>query len=1305
MAHASFLVFAALIPSHGRFPLSAMKTILTLTIPCFLTLGTFTHAAPTAQEILDATGVTGGLVIHLDANDGKLTHGLRASDAYCVQGWDRDAAQVDAARKWVQSQGDYGAVSFDRLMGGELPYTDNLANLVVAEDLEGVAMEEVMRVLAPRGVAYVKRGDEWVKTVKERPSEIDDWTHYLHSASGNAVAQDAIAGPPRHLQWIGGPRWSRHHDRMASMSALVSAGGRMIYIMDEGSRISIQMPPRWRVIARDAFNGTILWKRDIDHWQSHLWPLKSGPTQLARRLVATADTVFVTLGLEAPLVALDAVTGETLRAYEGSISTEEVIHSNGSLFLLTNEHMHELREFAPKLNTGDQQRVDKEYHWNNKLRHVMAYEAATGRQLWDHETTISPLTLSANDTHVFYHDGEKVICLDREDGKVAWESSQTNQRSAFAFNFGPRLVIHDQVVLYAGGDRTMKAFDVATGKDLWQSEHDQSGYKSPEDLLVAGGLVWSAPLTRTKDSGVFTGRDPITGEVKSQFAPEVETYWFHHRCYLTKATERFLMPSRTGIEFVDFREEDWDINHWVRGGCLYGVMPCNGMVYAPPHNCACYPETKLYGLNALAPALSKKPFQEASPDERLEKGPAFAAVEDERVSTTDWPTFRYNNERTGYTPAAMKPALDLAWEKPLGGKLSAMVVANGRAYVARIDEHTVLALDAESGDELWSYTTGGRVDSPPTIDRGRVFFGSADGWVYCLRASDGSLVWRFLAAPEDRRLTAFQQVESIWPVHGTVLVQNGAVTFVAGRSSFLDSGLRMYQLEAETGKMLSVKRIDEKDPETGENMQKHIQILNMPVGLPDILSSSGNYIYMRSQRFDLEGNRQELGPHSGDPATQGSAQHGEGVHVFAPMGFLDGSWFHRAYWVYGKSYAGGHSGYHQAGKFTPSGRLLVFDEENVYGFGRKPEYYKWTTTLEHQLFSTSKVAPQVPAQARRRGVKGSMVQLAKAAGLDPAKKALAIEAWIKPSRVNGVILAHGGPAQGYALHLRNGRLQFDVRSGEKLTSITSNRRVKNEWVHVVGRLAASGEMDLFMNGEMASQTGKTPLVASDPAQGIEIGADAVSSVGDYPTPSHFNGVIDEVRLYHGDLTSDAIAARFADPASKPSGATLVFASSFDNGKAQDASGKGHHGSVVAAKMTEGRVGDGIAFSGPAGNKSRRTNSLIKHHWRTDVPLLVRAMVLADKTLFIAGPPDLIDEEATFQRLTERDETVHAELAKQQAALDGEQGGLLQVRSATNGEKLAEYPLDALPIWDGMALADGRLYLATKSGTVMCFKES
>ena len=108
------------------------------------------------------------------------------------------------------------------------------------------------------------------------------------------------------------------------------------------------------------------------------------------------------------------------------------------------------------------------------------------------------------------------------------------------------------------------------------------------------------------------------------------------------------------------------------------------------------------------------------------------------------------------------------------------------------DKHAVHALDVANGEPVWSFHSGGRIDSPPTVAQGRVVFGSADGYVYCLRAEDGQLAWRFRAAPQERRIMAFGQVESAWPVHGSVLVVDGQLYFVAGRTSYLDGGMTLY---------------------------------------------------------------------------------------------------------------------------------------------------------------------------------------------------------------------------------------------------------------------------------------------------------------------------------------------------------------------------------------------------------------------------------------------------------------------------------------------------------------------------------
>ena len=938
--------------------------------------------ADLARRILAETGVKGGLIVHIGCGGGKLTAALRASHSYQVHGLDVDRANVEQARKHIRSLGAYGEVSVDHFDGKQLPYIDNLVNLIVMRDTGAeIRDEEILRVLAPGGVALAL--DSRLSTLdflrKPRPEEIDEWTHFLHGPDNNAVAHDDVVGPPRRMQWVGGPRYARHHDRMSSVSAVVTSGGRVFYIMDEAPDVSILIPPKWKLIARDAFNGTILWKRPMGEWFNHMHGLKSGPADLPRRLVAVGDRVYVTLGIGEPLTALEAATGETVHTYADTENAEEVVCSDGILFVQAGTTATETTARKPK----PKRKIASTSAANKRL---LAIQADSGKTIWTAEQAILKGTLATAGGRVVFMSEDRIVCLDRGDGTESWRSDPLPRAENYPYRFTPTLVLYDDVVLFAGGefaangnrswatekDDTLTALSAETGKVLWTAPHPLSGYASSEDLLVVDGVVWCGETTSGHAVGRFTGRDVKTGEVVAEFDPDVETYWFHHRCYRGKATDNYLLMSRTGTEFIDIEKQSWSINHWVRGACLYGVMPANGLLYAPQHPCACYLEAKMYGFNALAAGGSRVKSQESRAGERLERGAAFGQALDSRLSSldsSDWPTYRCDAARSGRATTEVPAELRRAWTAAVGGRLTSLVVADGRVLLASIDTHTVHALDATSGKELWQYTAGGRVDSPPTYWQGRVLFGSADGCVYCLRASDGAIIWRFRAAPIDQRLMAFEQLESVWPVHGSVLIHDDILYFVSGRSMFLDGGLCMYRLDPETGKVLSETVMDDSDPAGGKMVQDYARQQNMPVAFPDVLSTDGRLVYMRSQPFELDGTRLPLEalPYAGNPERYSVpvTQRADHAHLFSPTGFLDDTWWHRTYWIYGSRFLGGWAGYSQAGKVTPGGKILVFDEDKVYGFGRKPKFYRWTTPIEHQLFCAAKHPATVEQEGRK----------------------------------------------------------------------------------------------------------------------------------------------------------------------------------------------------------------------------------------------------------------------------------------------------------------------------------------------------
>lgn len=950
-AGALVLILGCILAGLSMFPVSPAKS---------------TPEDVLAAQILADTGVQGGFIVHLSCGTGELTAALGANESYMVHGLDPDSSNIDAARTHISSKGLYGRITAEvHEDTTHLPYIDNMVTLLVSEVAVDASPAEILRVLAPNGVAYINNGG-WTMTTKPRPAEMDDWTHYLHDASNNAVSNDTLVQPPARFQWIGGPRYSRHHDHMASISAYVATEDRVFYIMDEGSRECIQLPPRWSLFARDAFSGTILWKKPIDSWVTHMWPFKSGPAQLPRRLVAVDDRVYATLGLDSTrLSMLDAATGDVLWFDPNTVMTEEIIYSEGVLFTMVkdNPSVTNWNEYVPQFRaTGSNKTyVANTFPWDEQNRRLRAIDAETGEMLWEVSVPIAPLTLGADPDGVYFHDGDSVVCLDRTDGSEIWASEPVVRQSAIPPKFGPTLVIYGDNIIFLGGDsaRTITGLSKETGEVLWSDNHEKSGHNCPYDLLAIDGLAWAGATASSGANGIFIGWDPNSGVRTKEFLPDVvgfpsgeQPHWFHQRCYRSKGTVNYLLPSRNGIEFVDFRNETWTIHHWIRGECLYGVMPANGLIYTAATDCACYFESKTFGFTTMASAYPDPDYPQAPADvDRLVTGPAYGSALGAATGAEDWPTYRHDASRSGKSPTLVPADLLSTWETDLGpGKLSTLTVANGQIYVAKIHEHIVYALDEATGAILWSFRADGRVDSPPTIYHDRVIFGSADGYVYCLRASDGELVWQFQGAPEDLHMQYFEQIESVWPVHGSVLVANDEVYCIAGRNMFVDGGLRFLRLDPEFGTKIGEVVLDDKDPNTGENLQVHIKGLNMPVAMTDVLSYDGDYIYMHSARFDMAGKWLNIAP----PAKPGGDQNGEGMHLFSPTGFLDDNYMHRSYWVWGRSWASGAGGWHKAGDVTPAGRMIVVDDNKVYAYGRQLQFYKWSSPLDHHLYSAEK---------------------------------------------------------------------------------------------------------------------------------------------------------------------------------------------------------------------------------------------------------------------------------------------------------------------------------------------------------------
>ena len=836
------------------------------------------------RQVLTDSCFKGGLIVHVGCGQGHLTTALGTVDRCIVQGLDTDPAVVQEARKRILGKGCYGKVSIRSFDGRRLPYADNLVNLLVGSRLGRISLEEVTRILVPNGKAYIRVNGQWKWIKKPRPAEMGDWSHHLHKADGNPVTTDRLVGPPQQLQWKAGPKWQRAHDTDANINALVSAGGRVFYLVDEapiGLPGANGLPDKWSLAARDGFNGLLLWKVPIKRWgwreykDTHYRTRHDIiPINIHRRVVATDEVVYATLGFGEPVSQLDATTGKVLHEYRGTTGTREILYDNGQL-ILTVPGKHGLKPVMLNADNGTVVWTTETEFGGSSLE--------TGRLKVEKQPVLNS---AVGEDSVLLLDGLDIVCLERGTGTLSWRRKQETRNPQLRVG---TLLVHSGVVLFAE-QGILRALSERDGKELWTHKERLPGglWFSWKDVFVIDHLVWTwGPMEKrlVTEAHAF---DLNTGELKKRVdLGHIFKVDHHHRCYRNKATPRFLIASRRGAEFIDLEGGPHCVNNWVRGICHLGMMPANGLLYAPPEPCKCYWYERISDFCALAPAGSSRSVPKQNKPGRAVPGPAFGNAHGPSAEPEDWPEFRGNAARTGSTQHHLLPNLSPTWKTSLSGPLSAPVAVGRTVFVASVDSHTAYALDAVTGDVLWSFTAGGRVDSPPTYANGKLVFGTTDGQVTCLRASDGVPVWQFQALERERLIGVYDQLESAWPIHGSVLVHKGTVYFAAGRSSYLDGGIHLFGLDLNTGQMCCHTHLE--GPDVDLSNEAWFDGYNDSGGrgaLSDILQVCDDLICMRNRAFD---------------DTLHSSQQPAPAHLQPMGGYLDDTYFKRYFWYYGQS--------------------------------------------------------------------------------------------------------------------------------------------------------------------------------------------------------------------------------------------------------------------------------------------------------------------------------------------------------------------------------------------------------------------
>jgi arylsulfatase A-like enzyme len=131
-------------------------------------------------------------------------------------------------------------------------------------------------------------------------------------------------------------------------------------------------------------------------------------------------------------------------------------------------------------------------------------------------------------------------------------------------------------------------------------------------------------------------------------------------------------------------------------------------------------------------------------------------------------------------------------------------------------------------------------------------------------------------------------------------------------------------------------------------------------------------------------------------------------------------------------------------------------------------------------------------------------------------RSLQIKGTIRPSSPSGVILAHGGNRAGYSVYLDEGHLCFATCVNKKRTVVRSSAAITGS-TSFEANWNSKGDVFLKVNGKLVGKA-KAGVIQHEPGDSIQIGADLIQPVGNYKTPNHFSGIIENLTFKYPNGT-------------------------------------------------------------------------------------------------------------------------------------------------------------------------------------------
>ncbi len=606
-----------------------------------------------ARAALQSVGTTKGYCLVLGAGEGRLAHEIARRSQFQVVGLEPDALQVAQARRRLAEAGLYGVqVTIHQGPAAKLPFPSYWANLIVCRDTlpEGtLSPAEIYRVLRPCGGSLVlilpesvteERVTKWgtpaltgwkfqrcspglvarqsgmgfqpmnhrqdadattagalVASIARGPLPgAGDWSHFYADAGNTACSGDTLAPGAVDLQWFGRPGPRVMPDRHDKNMAPLYVNGRLF------------VPGDNYVVAVDAYNGTVLWERDVPH------SLRLGAFKNCSSMAATDERLYIASGGDC--LALDAGSGELVRTLHVPAAPDGAAREWGYV-AVANDLL--LGSATRPEAAFRQQTIDTEVLiWRDFMPVVcsdslFAHERDSGRKLWEYVpergVIINP-TIALGGGRAYFVEstnaatrqvadgriklptllsrGADLVALDLRTGQVQWRKPaglETIEHVLFLSYARDKLMVTGTKNVTTSNGRRVRydlaVFAADSGERSWGSTQTPV----PDNILegphgeqvqhpaIVGEVIYGNGFACKLNTG-----EPIEGW-KWQKSSQCATLSTSAACAFSRYDNPRMFDLKTGRHTVLTPE--------ARSGCWINILPAGGLILVPEASAGC----------------------------------------------------------------------------------------------------------------------------------------------------------------------------------------------------------------------------------------------------------------------------------------------------------------------------------------------------------------------------------------------------------------------------------------------------------------------------------------------------------------------------------------------------------------------------------------------------------------------------------------------------------------------------------------------------------------------------------------------